>query len=113
MLFIDIFKNCIDECLLKNYSSTFVWMAVHKHIRILDKNSSSFFHHQKINFLFIVDTIKTLLEHNRAEKSSLKYDFETEYMSGVEIVLNSMVLQKKIENTAFVQQLLTGIRSKL
>ena len=106
--YVDIFKNCINESLLINYSSTFVWIIVHKHIKILECYRPKLIDEY---LSFIVQTIEKLLELPRAEKASLKFDYETKYMSGVEIVINRMVLSKIIKNNASIQLLLTHIRS--
>ena len=107
--YVDMFENCINESLLINYSSTFVWMTIHKHIKILEYYRPLFIDEY---FSFIEQNIEKPLQLPRAEKSSLKYDYETKYMSGVEIVINRMVLSKIIVNDASIQQVLLRIRSK-
>ena len=109
ILLADIFPNCVDECLKIDYSSTFVWMTVLKNVEIL---SYSTIIHQD-NFSFVVRTIQKLLELRRAEESSGKYDFEGIIMSHVESFINRMVLDKKIENNSFNQQLLADITSNV
>ena len=104
--FFDAFPECIDECLLINYSSTFVWRAVHKNFcMILERNFSLFPNNSDV---FLV--IRRVLELPRAEKSSQKYNIETKNMMRVIKVIKRI---KNRKNNGFFRQLLRDIKSKL
>ena len=111
--FFDAFPECIDECLLINYSAIFVWRAVHNDLsmklKIFHDDPCSIFR----NFSDVVPVIEKLLELPRAEKSSLKYNIETKNMLRVVNIIKRMAFIRNMENNAFFQQILADIKSKL
>ena len=106
---VDIFPNCVNECLQMNYSSTFVWMAAYNHVENTRRNSS--FIHQD-GFSFVVHAIEMILKLPRADESSQKYKFDGIIMCFVETCFNSMVSTNKLEDSSYIRQLIRNIRLK-
>ena len=104
--YFDAFPECIEECLLMNYSATFVWRAVHKNLCMMLEYKFSLFPINSDVYL----VIRRLLELPRAEKPSLKYDIETQNMLHVVKVIKRI---KNRANHGFIRQILKDIRSKL
>ena len=104
----DIVPNCVNECLLMNYSSTFVWMAVFYHIERLDKKQ--FIHQYDLSF--VLHTIEMLLKLPRPDESSQKYGLDGIFMCFIQSSISSMVSNNKIEDNSYIRQLVRNIRSK-
>ena len=108
--FIDISRNCINECLLIKYILSFVWMAICKHVKILEEESSF----RRNEFLFVLRSIVKLLELIKAGEWIPEHDepcTEFRAMFDIEIIINRLISSDKIENNASIQRLLTDIRS--